>query len=250
MATNRKSILSIRQAGVISAAFILISYSTVNQPGQVIHHLTEEDGLFENVGAFFFLSTSLIFLSSFFRQSDSQYFLFKQVERNYSLLVVAILFFFIFGEEISWGQRIFNIEAGDFFKEKNIQNETNLHNLKAFNSVDANNIKRQWWDIFSMSRLFRIFWFTWCFVIPVSIRLFPVFHNFFKKAGIPFIPPLFGVLMIINFGTFKFFENRLGQLAEVVEIEECITAFLFFLIALVNFPVRERRELKTAPIHD
>ena len=248
MATNRESVLSNRQVGVISAVFILISYSIVNQPVQVIHHLTDEDGLFENIGAFFFLSTSLIFLFSFFRQSHPQYFLFRQVEQNYSLLILGILFFFIFAEEISWGQRIFNIEAGDFFKERNIQNETNLHNLKAFNSVNANNIKREWWDIFSMSRLFRIFWFTWCFVIPVSIQLFPVFHDFFKKAGIPFVPPLFGVLMIINFGAFKFFESRLGQMAEVVEIEECIAAFLFFLIALVNFPVSEGRELKNEPI--
>ncbi|MBT8219776.1 MAG: hypothetical protein KJP00_08125 [Bacteroidia bacterium] len=40
-----------------------------------------------------------------------------------------ILFFFGAGEEISWGQRIFGIESGDFFIENNAQKETNLHNL-------------------------------------------------------------------------------------------------------------------------
>lgn len=41
----------------------------------------------------------------------------------------ALLFFFAAGEEISWGQRIFGWETGEYFMERNAQNETNLHNL-------------------------------------------------------------------------------------------------------------------------
>ena len=41
----------------------------------------------------------------------------------------ALLFVFAAGEEISWGQRLFGWEPGDFFLEKNAQQETNLHNL-------------------------------------------------------------------------------------------------------------------------
>ncbi len=33
------------------------------------------------------------------------------------------------GEEISWGQRIFNIETPWFLAEANAEKETNLHNL-------------------------------------------------------------------------------------------------------------------------
>jgi len=43
--------------------------------------------------------------------------------------VYALLFVFAVGEEISWGQRLFGWESGDFFLEKNAQQETNLHNL-------------------------------------------------------------------------------------------------------------------------
>ncbi|GAW34423.1 hypothetical protein RA2_01471 [Roseovarius sp. A-2] len=43
--------------------------------------------------------------------------------------VYALLFVFAAGEEISWGQRLFGWEPGDFFLEKNAQQETNLHNL-------------------------------------------------------------------------------------------------------------------------
>ncbi len=43
--------------------------------------------------------------------------------------LLALLFFFGAGEEISWGQRIFNVESSEFFIENNAQGETNLHNL-------------------------------------------------------------------------------------------------------------------------
>jgi|SRR6056297_128806 len=42
----------------------------------------------------------------------------------------AFLFFFAAGEEISWGQRVFGWEAGEFFTERSERAETNLHNMK------------------------------------------------------------------------------------------------------------------------
>ena len=44
--------------------------------------------------------------------------------------VYALLFFLGTGEEISWGQRIFGWQSGEFFMENNKQFETNLHNLR------------------------------------------------------------------------------------------------------------------------
>lgn len=45
--------------------------------------------------------------------------------------VIAIIFgIFIAGEEISWGQRIFDIETPDTLKEINNQNETTIHNVE------------------------------------------------------------------------------------------------------------------------
>lgn len=43
--------------------------------------------------------------------------------------LLGLFFFFGAGEEISWGQRIFNIESSEFFAQNNAQGETNLHNL-------------------------------------------------------------------------------------------------------------------------
>ena len=44
-------------------------------------------------------------------------------------LLYALAFFFAAGEEISWGYRLFDWEASEFFRENNAQGETNIHNL-------------------------------------------------------------------------------------------------------------------------
>ncbi len=41
----------------------------------------------------------------------------------------ALVLFFGAGEEISWGQRVFGWDSGEFWVENNDQAETNLHNL-------------------------------------------------------------------------------------------------------------------------
>lgn len=50
---------------------------------------------------------------------------------RFTLVSLAIVTssFFIAGEELSWGQRIFELETTDYFKENNAQEELNLHNL-------------------------------------------------------------------------------------------------------------------------
>ncbi len=44
-------------------------------------------------------------------------------------LIIIAAFFFVAGEELSWGQRIFGLETTEYFKENNDQQELNLHNL-------------------------------------------------------------------------------------------------------------------------
>lgn len=44
-------------------------------------------------------------------------------------LLLALLFFYGAGEEISWGQRLFGFGTPEVFDEYNLQGETNLHNF-------------------------------------------------------------------------------------------------------------------------
>lgn len=55
------------------------------------------------------------------------------------LAFMMVLFIFGAGEEISWGQRIFNVESSAFFEQHNAQNEMNLHNLRV-NGVKMNKL--------------------------------------------------------------------------------------------------------------
>ncbi len=83
-----------------------------------------EDRLVENGTALFLLVASLVLAANARR-------LWRRGLRRAAALTgfYALLFFFGAGEEISWGQRIFNWETGDFFAANNYQGETNLHNL-------------------------------------------------------------------------------------------------------------------------
>lgn len=69
----------------------------------------------------------LIFSSSILSFVASRLYASKKI-LSMLLLVAAIGFFFIFGEEISWGQRIFNIETPAEYAELNTQGEITLHN--------------------------------------------------------------------------------------------------------------------------
>ena len=44
-------------------------------------------------------------------------------------VVLGLALFYTVMEEISWGQRIFGFETPEFFREHNLQRETNLHNM-------------------------------------------------------------------------------------------------------------------------
>lgn len=98
------------------------------------HKMVAEDGVFEYITAIVLLLISILFLLRFinkYRNRNNYWIVFN--------LLVIMGAFFGFGEEISWGQRIFNFESGDFFMQQNLQNETNLHNLE-INGVKINKL--------------------------------------------------------------------------------------------------------------
>lgn len=84
----------------------------------------KEDSFVENAQAlFFFLSSIFAFLAA------KRFIKSKLILHGVLYGILAVGLFFIFGEEISWGQRIFNITTFDYFEKHNYQHETNIHNL-------------------------------------------------------------------------------------------------------------------------
>ena len=89
-------------------------------------HLAHEDGPIEYLSAFLFLVASLGFVvaslrSEFLRRRSSRWAYF------FTLSWAALMAVFV-GEEISWGQRIFDVATPKFLDAVNVQHELNIHN--------------------------------------------------------------------------------------------------------------------------
>jgi len=91
----------------------------------LLYVLAEEDGPYEDfeAAAYFLATFSLLYVLA------------VRGVRNVWVLGIAILFFLVGGEEISWGQRIFAIGTPETMREINVQGETNLHNIEGLHQV-------------------------------------------------------------------------------------------------------------------
>ena len=108
---------------IITIGFILLFLFHI----ELYDQLTSEDKIIENLSAVLLLFCSCFFLISFFHARKSplkiHYWL------TYGLLMLSIVFFLIAGEEISWGQRIFDLATPDYLSSVNEQDELNFHNI-------------------------------------------------------------------------------------------------------------------------
>ena len=149
--------------------------------------LGKEDGMFEYLTALSFFVTSLFFLLIFFRRK-------KLIH-----LVFALVFFIGMGEEISWGQRIFNYQSPEYFREKNIQSEVNLHNLTIFDSqMEGGNYKKGLSYYLSINFLYKLFWFIYGIMLPVGYILSPSLHKIIDKIDLLVPPFILGAIFLLN----------------------------------------------------
>jgi hypothetical protein len=90
----------------------------------ILQNINKEDGVIEQASAILFLSCSVIPMLIAIRS----------VNRNRKMIhaILAVGFFLFWGEEISWGQRIFGFQTNELIKNFNVQNENNIHNLLGY----------------------------------------------------------------------------------------------------------------------
>ena len=221
---------------VFGFIIIVLFYIPCFFSNEVLMLLTEEDGFYENLGALLFLATSMSF---FILALKPKYFVADRKMKNYPerkyFWLLAILFIFAFGEEISWGQRIFGFETPEYIREINIQEEFNLHNLEIFHGKTTEGEDKTGWSaIFTMHRLFYLFLFTYLLAIPLLCKWNKKFNSFISYFGVPVPDILFGVL----FGFNMIFGNSIRALSPslaghgVVEIKEVVIALIIFGLAI------------------
>jgi len=209
-----------------------------------------EDGPVEYATFIFYLSSSIIsvFISAIFIKTDKKLF-------GILYLILFAFFTFIALEEISWGQRIFDIESPDLFLS-NKQGEVNFHNLPAlsgyavFYYMIMGVIGTFGWVLYliksntkynSFVRHFIPKWYFATYFIPGIMLSIPFFHLVFNPQVPEIIQEMFryvggaggeGVEFFISLGIFVFVLSIFFRLkSKVTRLnKQIIVITIFFLI--------------------
>lgn len=112
---------------VLSAVLLIVIIGIISfriDPDWFVNVYVVEDGFIENLTVIALLTATFTALIYRIKYGAGKSALFKVV-----MSFIILSTFFVAGEEISWGQRVFNIQSSEFFQENNAQQETNLHNM-------------------------------------------------------------------------------------------------------------------------
>ncbi len=204
--------------------FILSLYFGFANPEYFNNKFTVEDGFIEYTTSLMLLLISILCVYRIFTISKGKSFLWK-----FGTLIFALLFFFGSGEEISWGQRIFNIESSEFFKENNAQAETNLHNL----IVDGNKINK-----IIFTQLLMIVMVLYLIVAPILYRKKEWFKNLANKFAVPIVKGHHTIAFIVS--SILVAVNPPDRKWEVYELAFGVIFFLIFLNPLNDFVFKSK----------
>jgi hypothetical protein len=165
----------------MGAVVLALVYGLLFLGNDAVDFLFGEDGPVEYLGAAGLFVAAICFFVAFIRARRARTGLILKL----SLLVLAAVFLFGAGEEVSWGQRIFGVETPESIAEANKQDEITVHNLTLFN------------DMLELERLFQIFWFGFAILIPVACALSEGVRAFATRV-IPVFPLWVAALFLIQ----------------------------------------------------
>ncbi len=130
----------------------------------------------------------------------------KQTYRLFFTLL-AIACFYVFMEEISWGQRIFGFESPDLFKSNNLQSETNLHNF--FTGPFNTDLKT------ALEYILAVAFVGYGLIYPLCLKLRWRAALWLDKLGLPAPPfylwPFFVTAAYLELGPFHFNEAEIAE---------------------------------------
>ncbi len=177
--------------------YILCTYSVLFLAPQAAYFMAGKEMLLENLGALWFLASSCLCFVTFRRMRKSACWN-RHGARLF--LVLSLLFFAAFGEEISWGQQWFHFSTPQSIEDLNQQGELTLHNLRVFDSRTANGERRGGlMFLLNSNRLFDYFMVVFIVLPPLTVKWWsdnPIRSDATRTAGLIF-PFLF--LLAINY---------------------------------------------------
>ena len=170
---------------IVMVVFLGATFIPLFMHERVLDAFVREDGIYEDLTALYLLITSLLFALGVFHFWNSSWMM------RLSCAGLALLFFFGAGEEISWGERFFDLKDHNLIRDINVQEELTIHNLKYFQGEDS---------ILpvSVSQLFTLFAFIFAVFIPLACRLSSRIDNFVAPR-FPIMPLFLGLLVVLTY---------------------------------------------------
>lgn len=214
METKKRSVAT--EIVISTALFIFIAYGMYLKQFvgyDAFQDYIREDGPVEYLTALFLFFCSLV---CFYRV-----FHYRKMKKPLWILtwtLLALLFFFAAGEEISWGQRIFGLQSSEFFQQHNKQEETNLHNL-TFKGKNLN--------IIIFSRLMFVVLFIYFILSRLMVWKIQFIRNLVNKFNVP-LPGNQHIIIMLAATLFIL----LIHIAKQSELHELSFAFVFLMIFL------------------
>lgn len=150
-----------------------------------------------------------------------------KASRKAGVVILVIGTFLCAMEEISWGQRIFNIPVPNFFRQYNMQSELNIHNFA------------QPWRYYSHVATVLL---VWCMVPTLLIHRSKLFRVWRDRWALPTVPvhlwPIFfpSIFFLYNKGPF----SRADELAELF-VAVAVAALSLELMLFPPWRVPERQ---------
>lgn len=139
--------------------------------------------------------------------------------------ILALACFYVVGEEISWGQRIFNLATPEFFETHNLQNETNLHNF--FTGPIETTLKR------SLEYLIALGLVTYGLLYPLLVAARLKLALWFSDKGLPHPPlylwPFFVLSAYLELGFIHFNEAEIAEILIPLALAIMATNYLLAL---------------------
>ena len=223
----------------IAWGFLILSYASVFLSGNQVISLTEEDSIFEWLGALLFLGASIIFLLFYFGSKKESRTITSG--RPWCVLLLAFFFFISFGEEISWMQRILGVETPVALREYNLQEEMNIHNLKWLQGEYTDGRPKDGLAAFFTAKCLFIYFCLFFFVIvPLLSKMISHFGYWCERLGIPRLPLWIGGVFLLNLFLARLFQSvwftdELYLKHALVEIMEANFGAISFVEALSLF---------------
>jgi hypothetical protein len=174
-----------------------------------------EDGAIEYVTALLWGLSALGFLvvcgrSAFLKHRTEKW-------KCFFLVCFALLMIFFCGEEISWGQRLFDFGAPAPMAELNRQNEFTIHNIGPLQ--------------FLQDRLLLLFIAAVAVLFP-SIAAFPRGRALIQRLAFPVLPAAYIGFFVLAYVYIKIFHHLDGGSDQSGEVRELMVSLGMFLFAL------------------